>query len=118
MKKSRLSDEQLFKISMERITKAINHINNNQKRMNVAVAPPMDDKWGFMFTPTNGSEPVALLAEYDESKEAILWKSTNGKITKAFMGKVQKYVNCIIALSLGILDEGRVPYINMKEINK
>ena len=118
MKKSRLSDEQLFKVSMERIKKAILDINNNQKRMNVAVAPPMDDKWGFMFTPTNGSKPIALLAEYDKSRDAILWKSTNSKITNSFMNKVQKYVNTMIALSLDMLDKGEVAYVNMKEINK
>jgi hypothetical protein len=116
-----MNQEQAFQISMKRISNAINHVNNNQKRMKVAVAPPMDDRWGFLFTPVNGGEPVALLAEYDKSRDAILWKSTNSKITKAFMGKVQKYVNTMIALSLGKTDEwfnSGVPYVNMKEINK
>ena len=100
MKKIKLTDEQLFQISMKRISSAINYVNNNQKRMNVQVAPPMDNKWGFMFTPINGSEPAYLIAEYVESADAIRWESTNSKVTNSFMNKVQKYVNTMIALSL------------------
>ena len=116
--KARLSNEKLEKISMKRIIKAILDINNNQKRMNVAVAPPLNNMWGFEFQPTNGNEVVYLVAEFDESRDAILWKSTNVKTTKSFQNKVQKYVNTMIALSLNKMDGDGIDYVNMKEINK
>tara|TARA_R110000803_G_scaffold165338_1_gene228871 strand:+ start:370 stop:720 length:351 start_codon:yes stop_codon:yes gene_type:complete len=116
MKKSRLSNKELEKVSMERIIKAILNVNNNQKRMNIAVAPPLDDMWGFEFRPTNGNKVVYLVAEYVESKDSILWKSTNGKTTNSFQNKVQKYVNTMIALALNKLDDDGINYTNMKAI--